>query len=163
MFSLLPSGTHARSAGQIRGDGSFAVFSQWQGAVGYSVWLELSSSWGRPKSTLATRTQFCPHAHTPTTGSRLKAARWLGYRVQSETERKFVPSANVVLMSYSGSQGLCSRAQQITQTRLEGTWPQTYTQAHKTTPPPPLPLSLSISIYSKLCILALYNGWKGIP
>ncbi len=82
------------------------------------------------QSTLATRTRFCPHAHTPTTGSRSKAARWRGCRVQSETEGNLVPSANGVHMSYSGSEGPCSQAQQITQTGLEGTWPQTHIQGH---------------------------------
>lgn len=82
------------------------------------------------QSTLATRTRFCPHAHTLTTGSRSKAARWRGCRVQSETEGNLVPSANGVHMSYSGSEGLCSQAQQITRTGLEGTWPQTHIHRH---------------------------------
>lgn len=55
---------HAGSAGQIWGDGKLCCVFSWQGAVSYFVWLALCSSWGRPKSTLATRTQFCPHVHT---------------------------------------------------------------------------------------------------
>lgn len=102
-----------------------SVFS-WQGAVGYSAWLELSSSWGRPRAPWPP-VLGSAHMHTlPTAGSRSQAARWRGCRVQSETEGNFVPSANGVHKSYSGSKGLCSQAQQITQTGLEGTWPQTH-------------------------------------
>lgn len=46
--------------------GPGCVFS-WQGAVGRSVWLGTPRlPEAGPKSTLATRTQPCPHVHPPT-------------------------------------------------------------------------------------------------
>lgn len=63
--------------GEIWGGGSLAVFSR--GRV-RSVTPPGSSlePLRQAHSTLATRTRFCPHAHTPTAGSRSKAARWRG-------------------------------------------------------------------------------------
>lgn len=132
VFSLLPGGTLSGATADLRRWLPRCVFSG-QGAVRYSVWHALSSSWDRPKSTLATRAQFYPHVHTPTAWSRSEAASWQGYRVQGLTARKFVPSASVVLtICPTGSQGLSSQVQQLlSQTRLEDTWPQTHTQAQK--------------------------------
>lgn len=130
-----------------------SVFS-WQGAVGYSAWLNLGSSWGRPRAPWPPMLVPAHTAHTPTTASRSKTTRWRGCRVQSDTEGNSVPSANGVHMSYLGSKGLWSQAQQITQTVLEGTWPQTHiTQAHKITLP--LPLSLSIFLHA-----ANWTSWR---
>lgn len=49
-FPSILGGAHAEAAGQIWGDGSLRSVFSWQGAVGYSAWLELSSSWGRPRA-----------------------------------------------------------------------------------------------------------------
>lgn len=81
VFSLLPGGTLSGAVVDLRRWQPRCVFSG-QGAVRYSVWHTLSSSWDRPKSTLATRAQFYPHVHTPTAWSRSEAASWQGYRVQ---------------------------------------------------------------------------------
>lgn len=96
VFSLPPGGTLAGAAADLRRWQPCCVFSG-QGAVRYPIWHSVSSSWDRPKSTLATRTQFCPHVHTPTAWSRSEAAGWQGYRVQALAGRKLVPSASVVL------------------------------------------------------------------
>lgn len=106
-----------------------SVFS-WQGAVSNTAWLNLYSSQGRPSSPWPPILASAHTAHTPATASRSKAARWRGCRVQSETEENSVPSANGVQMSYSGSKGLWIQAQQIIQTGLERTWPQTHTHTH---------------------------------
>lgn len=63
VFSLLPGGTLSGAAANLRRWQPRCVFSG-QGAVRYSVWHALSSSWDRPKSTLATRTQFYPQAYS---------------------------------------------------------------------------------------------------
>lgn len=122
MFSLLPGGTHAGSAGQIWGDGSLAVFSH--GRV-RSVALPGPSSaapeagpehLGHPYSVLPT----CTHTLSPQDqGRRRPDDGGAGFSLR--LREKSVPSANGVHVSYSRSEGLCSQAQQITQTGLEGT------------------------------------------
>lgn len=95
VFSLLPGGTLSGAAAELRRWQPCCVFSG-QGAVRYSVWHALSSSWDRPKSTLATRAEFYPHVHIPTVWSRSEAASWQGYKAQASTAWKIVPSASVV-------------------------------------------------------------------
>lgn len=58
-------------------------------------------------------------------------------------------------MSYSGSQGLSSQAQQLSQAWLEASWPQAHTQTQKRT-------RLLCFTYSKHCILMLHKSWTGM-
>lgn len=144
-FLMLPK---ARSAGQSGGDGSFPVFSHGRVRL---VTLPGSSTaapeaeLGHPYFSLPTCIHFPPQDQGP----RRPDDGGAGFSLR--LRKTWCPSANGVHMTYSGSKGLCSQAQLITQTGLEGAWPQPYIHRHKTSLP--LPLSLNILLYTANCAL----------
>lgn len=150
VFSLLLGGTISGAAADLRRWQPCCVFSG-QGAVRYSVWHALSSSWDRPKSTLATRAQFYPHVHTPTAWSRSEAASWQGYRVQAPMARKFLPLASMVLT--------------ICFTQDHRVWAVKYSSFfHKLNwKIPDRKHILRRRKCSKLCIPTLHKSWTGRP
>lgn len=132
--------------------GPGCVFS-WQGAVGRSVWLGTPRlPEAGPKSTLATRTQPCPHVHPSThmhtyTHTHMLLPQEQGRQRPDDKATGFslpqrgkvVSSASLVLASCAGSQGGCAAERG----RLHGAGgkvhgrKRTHGRAHNATGSPP--------------------------